>query len=25
MNTAYGKIHYSKTGSHIVPFVSKEK
>ncbi|HDH2390293.1 TPA: hypothetical protein PIV12_001918, partial [Staphylococcus aureus] len=23
--TAYGKIHYSKTGSHIVPFVSKEK
>ncbi|MDI1796075.1 polymorphic toxin type 50 domain-containing protein, partial [Staphylococcus aureus] len=22
---AYGKIHYSKTGSHIVPFVSKEK
>ncbi|HCU6924742.1 TPA: hypothetical protein OU406_002444, partial [Staphylococcus aureus] len=21
----YGKIHYSKTGSHIVPFVSKEK
>ncbi|HDP2836103.1 TPA: hypothetical protein P6K29_002855, partial [Staphylococcus aureus] len=25
INTAYGKIHYSKTGSHIVPFVSKEK
>ncbi|MDN8700844.1 polymorphic toxin type 50 domain-containing protein, partial [Staphylococcus aureus] len=25
INAAYGKIHYSKTGSHIVPFVSKEK
>ncbi|MCS5349521.1 polymorphic toxin type 50 domain-containing protein [Staphylococcus aureus] len=23
--TTYGKIHYLKTGNHIVPFISKEK
>ncbi|PTG26977.1 phage head morphogenesis protein [Staphylococcus capitis] len=25
IGTTFGKVHYSKTGSHIVPFVNKEK
>ncbi|ARJ14369.1 phage Mu protein F like protein (pseudogene) [Staphylococcus lugdunensis] len=24
IETSFGKVHYSKTGSHIVPFISKE-
>ncbi|UMT81767.1 polymorphic toxin type 50 domain-containing protein [Staphylococcus roterodami] len=22
--TTYGKIHYSKTGSHVVPYIKKQ-
>ena len=25
IETTFGKVHYSKTDSHIIPFISKEK
>ncbi|MCC3665392.1 polymorphic toxin type 50 domain-containing protein [Staphylococcus haemolyticus] len=24
MNTKLGKVHYSKTGTHVVPYIKKE-